>query len=287
MGNKVGWLMKSSMKHILFRAFEKYFRVHILPVHFYSPVPCVAEIKDELFSEVSDCVGLDMQDRKQLEALDIYWEHFYTEFSPQPNTGLSMVDAFTLYAIIRNSKPGKMVEIGSGESTAIALHALCKNREQGYGFKFVAIEPYPSPHLLKLSDPDFLLIRSKVQDVPIADVVDADILFIDSSHVSKIGSDVNHEILKLIPNLKVGALVHWHDIMIPAEYPKRWIEKGTFWNESYMVHAFMLHNKCFEIVWAARYMQLKYPNELSSRMQYFQPENENQQLSSFWIRRIL
>ena len=68
----------------------------------------------------------------------------------------------------------------------------------------------------------------------------ADILFIDSSHVAKIGSDVNSEILSIVPRLKVGALVHWHDIMIPVDYPKAWIESGSmFWNESYMVHSFL------------------------------------------------
>lgn len=278
--------MKSKLKHTIFRALEKHFKVHILPVHFYSPVPCVSELSDKVFDEVSDCTGLAMRDQQQIDFLDQIWSGFGHEFQPQANTGLSKLDAFILYAMIRANKPQKMIEVGSGESTAIALQALRKNREEGHGFHFSAIEPYPNPKLLALTDPDFRLVKSKVQEVTVSAVVDTDLLFIDSSHVSKIGSDVNHEILKLVPHLKVGAIVHWHDIMIPAEYPKSWIDKGTFWNESYMVHAFMLHNQCFEVVWAARYMQLKHASVLSQKIDYFEPDNQDQQLSSFWIRRV-
>ena len=95
------------------------------------------------------------------------------------------------------------------------------------------------------------------------------------------------EILDIVPRLKVGALVHWHDIMIPINYSKTWIESGNkFWNESYMVHAFMLHNKCYKIVWASKYMQVKRPEVLSEIFSYFNPDDPNQQLSSFWIKRL-
>lgn len=85
----------------------------------------------------------------------------------------------------------------------------------------------------------------------------------------------------------MGALVHWHDIMIPMNYSKTWIESGTkFWNESYMVHAFMLFNRSFKVRWASRYVQLNYPHELRATFSYFNLNDPYQQLSSFWIERI-
>lgn len=131
------------------------------------------------------------------------------------------------------------------------------------------------------------MIEKKVQDVELKYFAEVDILFIDSSHVAKIGSDVNYEILQIVPQLKVGAVIHWHDIMIPSDYPRKWIESGAmFWNESYMVHAFMLNNNCFRIIWASKYMQIHYPDNLRDTFYYFTPNDPNQQLSSFWIERV-
>ena len=274
------------LKHSLFRFFEKYFKIHLLPVHYYSPVPCVTKLDSKIFSEINSCDGLNMNDQKQIQFLDFILASFASEFVPIANIGLSRVDSFILYAMIRANKPKKMIEIGSGESTFISLEALSKNRSEGSSFIFHAIEPYPNSKLLSLSDSDFNLIISTVQDVSASFIIDADLLFIDSSHVSKIGSDVNYEILKLLPLLKIGAFVHWHDIMIPTDYPKHWIDKGTFWNESYMVHSFMLFNSAYEIVWASRYMQIMHESLLTSRMNFFTIEDLSQQLSSFWIRRI-
>ncbi len=131
------------------------------------------------------------------------------------------------------------------------------------------------------------MIGRNLQEINIDLLKSADLLFIDSSHVSKIGSDVNYEILEIIPKLKVGAVVHWHDIMIPTNYWKRWIVDGNkFWNESYMVHAFMLFNSSYRLIWSSRYMQINRADELIRRFSYFNPEDDNQQITSFWIEKI-
>lgn len=274
------------LKHSLFRFLEKHFKLHLLPVHYYSPVPCVAELNSQIFSTVYSCEGINIRDQEQLDFLDFSLTSFADEFVPKANIGLSKVDSFILYAMIRGNKPKKMIEIGSGESTFISLEALSKNRSEGSRFSFHAIEPYPNHKLLSLKDSDFNLIIAKIQNVPTSFIQDVDLLFIDSSHVSKIGSDVNYEILQLLPLLKIGAVVHWHDIMFPCEYPKSWIDKGTFWNESYMVHSFMLFNTSFEIIWASRYMQIYNHLTLCSKINFFSIEDPSQQLSSFWIRRV-
>ena len=112
----------------------------------------------------------------------------------------------------------------------------------------------------------------------------ADLLFIDSSHVSKIDSDVSYEILEIIPKLKIGSLIHWHDIVIPTNSWKEWIDNGNmFWNESYMVHAFMLFNSSFKTIWTPRYMQFNHYKEMEQIFSYLE---KNHHLTSFWIERV-
>lgn len=271
----------------MFRIVESCFGLHITRAHFYSPIPTVSELKPEVFSRTNDCSGIDFDAPGQLDRLASVSGKYLREYTPRQNSGLAQVDAFVLYAFIREKKPKNMIEVGSGESTMIALAAIRKNAEEGFACKFTAIEPYPKSYLRKIGDQDFLLIAKKVQDVDISVFLEADILFIDSSHVSKIDSDVNHEILNIVPRLKVGAMVHWHDIMIPAEYPRAWIESTTqFWNESYIVHAFMLYNKSFVIQWAAKYMQVHHPESLREKFPFFAPMEPNEQLSSFWVKRV-
>ena len=75
-----------------------------------------------------------------------------------------------------------------------------------------------------------------------------DLLFIDSSHISKIGSDLNYLLFEVLPSLKPGVIIHFHDILYPFEYPYEWIEKGIYWNEAYLLKAFLMHNKNYEIL---------------------------------------
>jgi len=286
MFNIIKMLLRKMHKPI-FRFSEKYLKVHITPVHFYSPIPNVSELNPDIFTEKNECIGLDLDVDKQLHFIETELSVFINEYTPPINQGLSQVDSFILYAMIRDKKPNILIEIGSGDSTKISLAALSENEKEGHICNFTAIEPYPKTYLKDVKNKNFKLIENKLQKVDIEKFSQADILFIDSSHVSKIGSDVNYEILDIVPRLKVGAIVHWHDIMIPFDYHKAWIESGNmFWNESYMVHAFMLHNKCFKIIWASRYMQHNTPDQLSKIFTYFKPEDPMQQLSSFWIERV-
>jgi len=280
--------IKKTLKQSVFRFAERYLNIHITPVHFYSPIPKIAEIDDIIYSKINNCEGIDFNLDKQKEILNTISEKYLLEFIPTKNTGLSELDAFVLYSLIREKRPRVFIEIGSGETTKITLKALKKNQEEdGYKFKFTAIEPYPKVYLRNLISEEFELIEDKVQNVNVEKFKNTDVLFIDSSHVSKIGSDVNYEMLHILPVIKVGAIVHWHDIMLPGDYPKLWIEHGNmFWNESYMVQTFMMFNKSFKIIWAAKYMQLKHPNEIETKFSFFKPNDPDQQLSSFWIERI-
>jgi len=266
-----------------FRFWEKYFSLHIIPAHFFSPIPVTYELDSSVFEKIYDCNGIDWNLAEQLEYLHKLFPKYHVEYTPSTNTGLSLVDAFALYAMIRERKPEIMIEIGAGNSTKVSLQALQMNTKEGNSHKFYSIEPYPGDDIKGIEDEDFELIHRKIQDVEIDLLSTADLLFIDSTHVSKIDSDVNYEILEIVPTLKVGSLVHWHDIVIPTNYWKEWIEDGNqFFNESYMVHSFMLFNESFKTIWAARYMKLNYCKEMQQVFPYLQ---SNHHLMSFWIER--
>jgi hypothetical protein len=266
-----------------FRFWEKYFLLHITPAHYYSPIPVTYELDSSVFEKIYDCNGIDWNLAEQLEYLHERFPKYHIEYTPSTNTGLSLVDAFVLYAMIREKKPELMIETGAGDTTKISLQALQMNKNEGNPCKFYSIEPYPRDDIKEIENKDFEVIQRKIQDVEVDLFSNADLVFIDSTHVSKIDSDVNYEILEIIPTLKVGSLVHWHDIVIPTNYWKEWIENGNqFWNESYMVHSFMLFNESFKTVWAARYMRLNYYNEMEQVFPYLQ---SNHQLMSFWIER--
>ncbi len=191
--------------------------------------------------------------------------------------------------MIRHFKPRKIIEIGSGYSTYLLAQAILKNKKEndGYECELVAVEPYPND-ILKAGFPGlFKLIPNKVQDIPLSifeKFRDNDILFIDSSHVLKIGSDVQYEFLEILPRLKKGVIVHIHDIFLPAEYPKESVlKKYRFFTEQYLLQAFLAFNDSFELLFAASYMHLKHPDKLEAS--FYSYEREARWPGSFWMRK--
>ncbi len=115
-----------------------------------------------------------------------------------------------------------------------------------------------------------------------------DILFIDSTHVLKIGGDVKYEYLEILPRLKAGVIVHSHDIFLPREYPKKWIlDNHWFWTEQYLLQAFLAFNSAFEVLWAAHFMRSKYLNELKTTFPCYSNMRSTDTIGpgSLWIRR--
>jgi hypothetical protein len=278
-----------------FAAWERH-GYHVTPVHYYSAVPNTAELEETLWSEARPPVGIDMREGAQLELLETVSTRYGSEFSRFPreaptadcpffvnNGNLFGMDAEMLYGLVRRHRPRRIIEIGSGFSTLLSSLAIEKNKEEdpGYECKFVAIEPFPKKELLSQCKNLSELIESPVQKVPLdrfRELGENDILFIDSSHVSKLGSDVNFELLEIVPRVRDGVLVHVHDVFIPFEYPRNWaIEEGWFWNEQYLLQAFLSFNRCFEIVWAGSYMHWKFPERLAATAT---PP------ASLWMRRV-
>jgi hypothetical protein len=149
-----------------------------------------------------------------------------------------------------------------------------------------AVEPYPS-QALRAGFPGLTdLICRPVQEVPDAlfeSLQAPDILFIDSTHTSKAGSDVNHLVLRILPRLQPGTLVHFHDIHLPWDYhPALVKEHKRFWTEQYLLLAFLLFNDAFRIVWASGYLG-HFEQDRLNRAFPFVPAAMG---SSLWLRKI-
>ena len=172
--------------------------------------------------------------------------------------------------MIRHFKPKQIIEIGSGHTSALMLDTNERFMDQKMELTF--IEPYPDRlhSLLKQEDHSQCTIFEKpAQAVPASffeKLQENDILFIDSSHVTKIGSDVNHIFFDILPSLKPGVIIHFHDIYWPFEYPLSWIEQGRAWNEAYLLRAFLQYNDNFEIIHFGQFFKSCFPEFYETTM---------------------
>ena len=296
-----------SKRIVSFLCYEPYFRVwekkemHITPVHFYQPIPDTRTLEEGHWANVSELVGLEINDEGQKQILGKFSSTYKTEYQNIPiskpadahgffidNGTFESVDAEMLYCMIRHFKPRKIIEIGSGNSTLLSAQSAMTNRIiSGTDTKLIAIEPYPGkrlktgiPGLTRLIERRLEQVDSRLFD----DLEENDLLFIDSSHVLKLGSDVQKLYLDILPRLKKGVLIHIHDIYLPAEYPRNIIMKRLrFWTEQYLLQAFLAFNESYTILWASSYMHLTYPGLLEKA---FPPYcRDSRWPASFWIQK--
>jgi len=181
------------------------------------------------------------------------WRYYFE------NAMYRLGDALVLYGVIRHLSPSRIIEIGSGFSSALMLDI--NERCFDWGIECTIIDPLPR-RLKQLARPgDFdrvSVIEHWLQDVDLSvfeSLRPADILFIDSSHVSKMGSDVNHLFFEVIPRLPVGAWIHFHDISYPFEYSPASVEDRRAWSEAYLLRAFLEHNGAFRICFFFDYLR--------------------------------
>ena len=200
-------------------------------------------------------------------------------------------DGAILYGMVRELKPQRILEVGSGYSTTIAWAALEQNRrEDNKPAEIIAIEPYPSQVLRELANTadNVALVQSKVESVEsqlFEKLRSGDILFIDSSHVVSIGNDVHYLYLSILPKVPVGTIIHIHDIRFPYDYPKDWLLKAKwFWTEQYLLQMFLAFNDSFEILFAANYMYDKYPELMVDSLVALSLDDDGWP-GCFWIRR--
>lgn len=240
------------------------------PGHFYSPVVDVDELRREqarVWPAKPQVLGIDFNDAYHERVLREYFPAFYTDLAyPKRSDGnpltfyvdndqFSWLDCRALFVLLRAWRPKRFIEVGSGFSTL--LSADVNSRFLHKSMRICCVEPYPRPELHAPSlGLDRLLVR-RVQDVGLGlfDTLGAgDVLFIDSSHVAKTGSDVNHLCFEVLPRLRQGVRVHFHDIFFPDDYPKSWaLDQYRGWNEQYVVRALLMYSGHFRVLFSSNY----------------------------------
>jgi len=270
------------------------------PGHYYSCIPDMKQVMaraEVLFRrDVKACPGVDLREAEQLQLLErmagYYHEQPFGEDRTSgsryyyPNGFFGIGDAIVLYALFRHFGPKRVIEIGSGFSSAAMLDT--SERFLGGSVAFTFIEPYPD-RLLDLLRPEDratqTIVRRPVQEVSL-DVFRAlesgDVLFIDSSHVLKIGSDVQHIIFNVLPALNPGVLIHFHDVHWPFEYRRETVLKGKTWNEAYAVRAFLQFNHNYEILYFSPFMAEFHADLVRAAL----PLAVEDPGVSLWIRRV-
>jgi hypothetical protein len=256
------------LKRLAFRAGHE-------PGHYYSPIPDLEEVQMNRDAIFGDRVlrDIDLNTEGQIQRLEEF-KIFYRDYPYGPGSGGDLTlrykrggdhyrysDSVFLYSILRCFRPARIVEVGSGQSSSIMLDI--NERFLDNETRCTFIEPFPEERLLDLlSDSDqsrHSIVEKKVQSVPLEVFTQLgmnDILFIDSTHVSKIGSDLNFLMFEVLPILQPGVLIHFHDVFYPFEMPRQWVcERRWFWNENYLVRAFLMNNSDYEIVAFNSYLQ--------------------------------
>lgn len=273
--------------------------VGVFPIrdHYYEPLFNAKHLRYAL-DEERTLPGINFNEDEQIEILNKF--KYNEELKSFPledrdqieyyyhNMNFSAGDSEYLYNIIRFFKPKKIIEIGSGHSTLMAINAINKNKEENKRYKnmHICIEPFEMPWLNQLN---IEVIREKVEDIDkkiFKQLAKNDILFIDSSHVIRPQGDVLFEYLEILPILKSGVIVHIHDIFTPRDYSHKLIvEEVTLWNEQYLLEAFLSFNTEYKIIGAVNYLKHNHFTELSSKCPILKKEPYREP-GSFWIQKV-
>ena len=251
---------------------------HVRPIHWGEPLPDFREITVERAAERREpsAIDFDLDSQRLLQArlgrrfgaeLDALARESGPTAFPFLNGYFDGLDAAIYYALIRDLKPRRIIEIGSGFSTRVAARAVARNLAEGSHVELICVEPFPEPRLPDLSLP-MTLVRERVERVPMAlfeSLQANDVLLIDSSHVATFGGDVTREFLEILPRLQPGVWVHVHDIFFPHDYPADWLMKARrAWNEQYVLEAFLKFNREFMPAFAAHWLWSDYRHELDA-----------------------
>ncbi len=260
---------------------------------YYSPIPDLGTLPESIWVEADPLRGIELDLDGQVQRLQGGLSGWIGEFnaanSPaagdeQPNASYPLPDARLLYAMVREVKPPSIVELGSGQTSRIIAQACAANAAEGASAEFHAYDPFP------IAVQDGLPGLSALHRVPAQEVPEevftalkaGDILFVDTTHTVKIGSDVNRIILRILPLLAPGVIVHFHDICLPYEYPRYLLEDyALYWAEQYLLQAFLSMNPSFEVLYSTDALC----RDRRSEAQAAGLAGPSESGSSFWIRR--
>lgn len=276
-------------------------RQFVVPGHFFSPIPSEEDLTQRIQTmpsseTVHEVDGIDVSLEKQLtlwEALLPHLEHI--PFSVEPcgdnryyfaNGSYEQGDGAILYAMLHHLRPKKIIEIGCGYSSLLTFDVV-RNELRGET-KITLIDPYPELAIALIGAERLAsatLIGDKVQNVAtdlFRELNAGDLLFIDSTHVAKAGSDVLHDYFTILPALKPGVIIHIHDIFWPFEYlPESFSGNFPAWNELYLLRALLTNNTAYEILFFNHYFGLMAKDKISETYPRFL-ENTG---GSIWLKK--
>lgn len=263
--------------------------------HYYSPIPDLAALPADAWTRESDLPAVRFDIAAGLDFVRGELAADMADYRPpQDPTGdprdfylanglYESGDAELLYAMIRRFAPRRVIELGSGMSTLVIADALAAVRDERSA-RHLVWDPYPREDLRQTLESVAELRTVSASDVPAAEFEElesGDVLFLDTSHTVKIGGEVNRIILEVLPSLAPGVLVHVHDIFLPWEYPREFMdERNFFWNEQYLLQAFLAFNEQFEILFGAHALARRFAGELAELLPTGAPGAHP---SAFWI----
>lgn len=265
--------------------------------HFHSPIPDLRVVearRDRLFDRKRVPAAITLRDEEQwarllrvsdaVEALALDADGVAGGRYRFDNPMFDRGDAVALAGMLLLEAPRQFLEIGSGWSTAIALDV----RDQYLpDLAVTCIEPNPQRLIDATGLPaesGITLFGQPLEEVDpgvFARLRSGDVLFVDSTHVVKVGSDVTTVIFDVLPSLPDGVLVHFHDVPWPFEYWEEWVLDGWGWTEAYLLHAFLMFNDAFEIVLWPNMLQRLDP----ARYDRAVPAADGGSGGSIWLRR--
>jgi SAM-dependent methyltransferase len=274
---------------------------HVAADHFYDPIPNTNVIRRSYNREARCLPGLsvdwesfrDPACRLISAYLDDYLEDRQAAGFDKDNYYFRALDALYYYAFLRDRQPRRVVEIGQGFSTRLALAALARNaRLSGDRVELVSADPYPR---LRVAPPGFDKVQLTTHVTPLQDIVDTlpamlapgDLLFVDSSHVFKFGSDVQCLFERVYPRLASGVRLHIHDILTPFDYPWEWlVDRKQFWNEQYFVESFLSFNEAFRIDMPLHYVSRTDAVRDLVKAQGYWLEVEHSEATSLYLEKV-
>jgi hypothetical protein len=271
------------------------------PGHYYSPIPDAAFVEKnagKLFSnEAASLPGIELDRSRQRELVEELLK-YGGDFKPPANAeearaagarfytsnGLfKELDAYIYHGMLRHKKPARIVEVGAGFTSVLAMDVCEKHVRPVPRMTLTDPDSERLHGLLRGSVPEYVsMVAKPVQEVEMnlfLELGAGDFLFVDSSHVAKIGSDVNFLFFEVFPRLKKGVIIHVHDIFWPFEYPQSWLREGRCWNEAYLLRALLSDSRRYRILCSSSYLASQERDLLKKFPGWVSPE----QSSSIWL----
>lgn len=282
-------------KELLFKTFSAFDKagLHLIPKHYYTPVPDCAwlEKHQPLWAGRSSLTGIHWDLDEQYAWLESICAPYYGEvaglkFYNRHNQngvgpGFGPIESQVLHCFIRTYSPTRILEIGSGVSTMCMLEAAHLNRQDNKHVpEITSLEPYPRRALVACDE--IHLVAKMCQEAPSSlfqNLSAGDLLFIDSTHAVKIGSDVLRIYLEIIPALPPGVFLHIHDIFLPYSYPRNVFSRPFWWQETALLIALLVNNPKLSVLCCESALHYDGAEQMQRLLTDYRPAPNNEGLA--------